>query len=38
LVAYGRYLQTLGTAPDNNISIAPDDGRLVVQRFRTPAR
>jgi hypothetical protein len=38
LVAYAQRLQTLGTAPDNNISIAPDDGRLVVQRFRPPAR
>ena len=38
LVAYGQYLQTLGTAPDSNISIAPDDGRLVVQRFRAPGR
>jgi hypothetical protein len=37
LVAYAQGLQTLGTAPDNNISIAPDDGRLVVQRFRPPA-
>ena len=36
LVAYGQRLQTLGTAPDNNITIAPDDGRLVVQRFRPP--
>jgi hypothetical protein len=36
LVAYAQGLQTLGTAPDNNISIAPDDGRLVVQRFRPP--
>jgi hypothetical protein len=34
LVASGQYLQTLGTAVDNNITIAPDDGRLVVQRFR----
>ena len=34
LVAYGEYLQTLGTAPDNTIAIAPDDGRLVVQRIR----
>ena len=38
LVAYAQGLQTLGTAPDNNVSIAPDDGRLVVQRFRPPAR
>jgi hypothetical protein len=38
LVAYAQRLQTLGTAPDNNISIAPDDGRLVVQRFRALAR
>jgi hypothetical protein len=38
LVAYAQHLQTLGTAPDDNISIAPDDGRLVVQRFRPPAR
>jgi hypothetical protein len=36
LVAYGQRLQTLGTALDNNIAIAPDDGRLVVQRFRPP--
>jgi hypothetical protein len=36
LVAFAQQLQTLGTAPDNNISIAPDDGRLVVERFRTP--
>jgi hypothetical protein len=36
LVAYGQLLQTLGTAPDSNISVAPDDGRLVVQRFRPP--
>ena len=36
LVAYGHRLQTLGTAPDNTIAIAPDDGRLVVQRFRPP--
>jgi hypothetical protein len=34
LVAYGLRLQTLGIAPDNNISVAPDGGRLVVQRFR----
>jgi hypothetical protein len=38
LVAYAQGLQTLGTAPDNNISIAPDDGRLVVQRYRPPGR
>jgi hypothetical protein len=38
LVAYALGLQTLGTAPDNNVSIAPDDGRLVVQRFRPPGR
>jgi hypothetical protein len=38
LVAYAQRLQTLGTAPDDNIGIAPDDGRLVVQRFRPPAR
>jgi hypothetical protein len=37
LVAYAQHLQTLGTAPDDNISIAPDDGRLGVQRFRPPA-
>lgn len=37
LVAYAQGLQTLGIAPDDNISIAPDDGRLVVQRFRPPA-
>jgi hypothetical protein len=36
LVAYGQRLQTLGVAPDNNIAIASDDGRLVVQRFRPP--
>jgi hypothetical protein len=36
LVAYAQHLQTLGTAPDNSITIAPDDGRLVVQRFRPP--
>jgi hypothetical protein len=36
LVAYAQGLQTLGIAPDNNVSIAPDDGRLVVQRFRPP--
>jgi hypothetical protein len=36
LVSYGQRLQTLGTAPDNNVSIGPDDGRLVVQRFRPP--
>ena len=36
LVAYAQGLQTLGTAPDNNVSIARDDGRLVVQRFRPP--
>jgi hypothetical protein len=36
LVAYAQGLQTLGTAPDSNVSIAPDDGRLVVQRFRPP--
>jgi hypothetical protein len=36
LVAYAQQLQTLGTPPDNNITIAPDDGRLVVQRFRPP--
>ena len=38
LVAYAQGLQTLGTAPDNNISIAPDDGRLIVQRSRPPSR
>jgi hypothetical protein len=37
LVASAQLLQTLGTAPDSNISIAPDDGRLVVQRWRPPA-
>jgi hypothetical protein len=36
LVAYAQRLQTLGTPPDNNISVAPDGGRLVVQRFRPP--
>jgi hypothetical protein len=36
LVAYAQLLQTLGTAPDNNVTVAPDDGRLVVQRFRPP--
>ena len=36
LVAHGTHLQTLGTPPDNNITIAPDDGRLVVQRYRPP--
>jgi hypothetical protein len=36
LVASAQLLQVLGTAPDNNIAIAPDDGRLVVQRFRPP--
>jgi len=34
LVASAQYLQTLGTAPDNLVTIASDDGRLVVQRFR----
>jgi hypothetical protein len=34
LVAYAQQLQTLGIAPDNNVSIAPDGGRLVVERFR----
>jgi hypothetical protein len=34
LVAYAQGLQVLGTPPDNRISIAPDGGRLVVQRFR----
>jgi hypothetical protein len=29
LVAYAQQLQTLGTPPDNNITIAPDDGRRV---------
>jgi hypothetical protein len=38
LVAYAQGLQTLGIAPDNNVSIAADDGRLAVQRFRPPAR
>jgi hypothetical protein len=37
VVAYAQHLQTLGTAPDSTISIARDDGRLVVQRFRPPA-
>jgi hypothetical protein len=37
LVAYAQGLQTLGTPPNNSITIAPDDGRLVVQRFRPPA-
>jgi hypothetical protein len=36
LVAYAQHLQTLGTAPNNSIAIAPDDGRLVVQRLRPP--
>jgi hypothetical protein len=36
LVAYAQGLQTLGTAPDSNVSIARDDGRLVVQRLRPP--
>ena len=36
LVASAQLLQTLGTAPDNNVTIAPDGGRLVVQRFRPP--
>jgi hypothetical protein len=36
LVASAQLLQTLGTAPDNNVTVAPDDGRLVVQRFRPP--
>lgn len=36
LVAHGTQLQTLGTPPDNTIAIAPDDGRLVVQRYRPP--
>jgi hypothetical protein len=36
LVASAQLLQTLGTPPDNTVSIARDDGRLVVQRFRTP--
>jgi hypothetical protein len=36
LVAYAQLLQTLGTAPDNNVTVAPDDGRLVVQRLRPP--
>jgi hypothetical protein len=34
VVASAQLLQTLGTAPDNSISVAPDDGRLVVQRWR----
>ncbi|HSD24267.1 MAG TPA: hypothetical protein VLB79_08075 [Solirubrobacterales bacterium] len=34
LVASAQQLQTLGTAPDNNVTVAPDGGRLVVQRFR----
>jgi len=38
LVASAQYLQTLGTAPNENVSIAPDDGRLVVQRFRSVGR
>ena len=33
LVAYAQQLQTLGTPPDNNITIAPDDGHLLVERF-----
>jgi hypothetical protein len=37
LVASAQLLQTLETAPDSNISIARDDGRLVVQRWRPPA-
>jgi hypothetical protein len=36
LVAYAQGLQTLGTPPNNSITIAPDEGRLVVQRFRPP--
>jgi hypothetical protein len=34
LVAYAQQLQTLGTAPDDTVTIARDDGRLVVQRTR----
>jgi hypothetical protein len=37
LVAYAQRLQALGTPPDGNVTVAPDDGRLVVQRFRRPA-
>jgi hypothetical protein len=36
LVASAQLLQTLGTAPDDNVTIASDGGRLVVQRFRAP--
>ncbi|HKH40246.1 MAG TPA: hypothetical protein VKA41_00160, partial [Solirubrobacterales bacterium] len=36
LVAYAQGLQTLGTPPDNYVTIARDDGRMVVQRFRSP--
>ena len=34
VVASAQLLQTLGIAPDDSISVAPDDGRLVVQRWR----
>ena len=34
LVMRGEHLQTLGTAPDDEIEITPDAGRLVVQHLR----
>ena len=34
LVMRGEHLQTLGTAPDDEIAIAPDAGRLLVQHLR----
>lgn len=35
-VAFAQQLQTLGGAPDSNVAISPDGGRLVAQRFRAP--
>ena len=34
LVMWGEQLQTLGTAPDDEIEITPDAGRLIVQHLR----
>ena len=34
LVMWGEHLQTLGMAPDDEIQIAPDAGRLVVEHLR----
>ncbi len=34
LVVWGEHLQTLGTAPDDEIEIAADGGRLLVQHLR----